>query len=112
MLGLSLLGGIVAAGIAFPAAIGLGLVANDASDSVGSVSTEVLDQPLPQTTIVTDNAGNTIAQLFVPDQNRRSVTSDEISPAMKAAIVAVEDRRFYQHQGVDWQGTVRAVVTN
>ncbi|QNG55919.1 penicillin-binding protein [Pseudonocardia petroleophila] len=112
LLGLSLLGGIVAAGIAFPAAIGLGLVANDASDSVGSVSTEVLDQPLPQTTIVTDNAGNTIAQLFVPDQNRRSVTSDEISPAMKAAIVAVEDRRFYQHQGVDWQGTVRAVVTN
>ncbi|MBW0114339.1 transglycosylase domain-containing protein [Pseudonocardia abyssalis] len=112
LLGLSLLGGIVAAGIAFPAAIGLGLVANDASDSVGSVSTDVLDQPLPQTTIVTDNAGNTIAQLFVPDQNRRSVTSDEISPAMKAAIVAVEDRRFYQHQGVDWQGTVRAVVTN
>ncbi|WP_226369839.1 penicillin-binding protein [Pseudonocardia oceani] len=112
LLGLSLLGGIVTAGIAFPAAIGLGLVANDASDSVGSVSTEVLDQPLPQTTIVTDSAGTTIAQLFVPDQNRRSVTSDEISPAMKAAIVAVEDRRFYQHQGVDWQGTVRAVVTN
>ncbi|MBW0115644.1 penicillin-binding protein [Pseudonocardia sp. KRD-169] len=112
LLGLCVLAGVVTAGIAFPAAIGLGLVANDASDSVGSVSTEVLDQPLPQTTIVTDNAGNTIAQLFVPDQNRRSVTSDEISPAMKAAIVAVEDRRFYQHQGVDWQGTVRAVVTN
>ncbi|GEC22808.1 transglycosylase [Pseudonocardia hydrocarbonoxydans] len=112
LLGLCVLAGIITAGAAFPAAIGLGLVANDASDSVGSVSTEVLDQPLPQTTIVTDNAGNTIAQLFVPDQNRRSVTSDEISPAMKAAIVAVEDRRFYQHQGVDWQGTVRAVVTN
>ncbi|WP_240157587.1 penicillin-binding protein [Pseudonocardia broussonetiae] len=112
LLGLCVLAGVVTAGIAFPAAIGLGLVANDASDSVGSVSTEVLDQPLPQTTIVTDNAGTTIAQLFVPDQNRRSVTSDEISPAMKAAIVAVEDRRFYQHQGVDWQGTVRAVVTN
>ena len=31
---------------------------------------------------------------------------------MKAAIVAVEDRRFYQHQGVDWQGTIRAVVAN
>ncbi|MBW0094142.1 penicillin-binding protein, partial [Pseudonocardia sp. KRD-188] len=112
LLGLCVLAGVVTAGIAFPAAIGLGLVSNDASDSVGSVSTDVLDQPLPQTTIVTDSAGTTIAQLFVPDQNRRSVTSDEISPAMKAAIVAVEDRRFYQHQGVDWQGTVRAVVTN
>ena len=31
---------------------------------------------------------------------------------MKAAIVAVEDRRFYQHQGVDWQGTIRAVIAN
>ena len=31
---------------------------------------------------------------------------------MKAAIVAIEDRRFYQHQGVDWQGTIRAVVAN
>ena len=28
---------------------------------------------------------------------------------MKAAIVAIEDRRFYQHQGFDWQGTIRAV---
>jgi membrane peptidoglycan carboxypeptidase len=31
---------------------------------------------------------------------------------MKAAIVAVEDRRFYEHQGVDWQGTMRAVIAN
>ncbi|MHA6781832.1 penicillin-binding protein [Pseudonocardia saturnea] len=112
LVALSLLGGVVVAGMVFPVALGFGLVANDASDSVGSVSTDVLARPLPQTTIVTDSAGATIAQIFEPDQNRRSVTSGEISPAMKAAIVAVEDRRFYQHQGVDWQGTVRAVVTN
>jgi membrane peptidoglycan carboxypeptidase len=31
---------------------------------------------------------------------------------MKAAIVAIEDRRFYQHSGVDWQGTFRALLTN
>ena len=31
---------------------------------------------------------------------------------MKAAIVAIEDRRFYQHNGVDWQGTIRALVAN
>jgi membrane peptidoglycan carboxypeptidase len=112
LVGLSLLGGVVVAGMVFPAALGFGLVANDASDSVGSVSTDVLARPLPQTTIVTDSAGATIAQIFEPDQNRRSVTSGEISPAMQAAIVAIEDRRFYQHQGVDWQGTARALVTN
>ena len=31
---------------------------------------------------------------------------------MKAAILAIEDRRFYEHQGVDWQGTIRAVIAN
>ena len=31
---------------------------------------------------------------------------------MKAAIIAIEDRRFYQHNGVDWQGTIRAVIAN
>lgn len=112
LLGLCLLAGVVAAGIAFPAAIGVGLVANDASDSVGSVSTDVLDQPLPQTSLVTDSAGAPIARFFDENQNRIKLTADEISPAMKAAIVAVEDRRFYQHQGVDWQGTARALVTN
>lgn len=114
LLGLSLLAGIVTAGIAYPAAIGIGLIANDASDSVGSVSTDVLDQPLPQTSVVTDSTGQPIARFFDPEleQNRRSVTSEEISPEMKAAIIAIEDRRFYQHQGVDWQGTARALVTN
>jgi membrane peptidoglycan carboxypeptidase len=112
LLGLCLLAGIVTAGIAFPVALGIGLVANDASDSVGSVSTDVLDKPLPQTSVVTDSAGAPIAYFFESNQNRDVVTADEISPAMKAAIVAVEDRRFYQHQGVDWQGTARALVTN
>ena len=34
------------------------------------------------------------------------------TPAMKAAIVATEDRRFYDHEGVDWQGTIRAMIAN
>lgn len=114
LLGLGLLAGIVAAGIAFPAAIGAGLIAKDASDSVGTVSGDVVDQPLPQTSVLVDSSGAPFARFFDPElaQNRISVTADEISPAMKAAMVAVEDRRFYQHQGVDWQGTARALVTN
>ena len=58
------------------------------------------------------SAGVPIARFFEPNQNRQAVTSDQISPAMKAAIVAIEDRRFYQHNGVDWQGTIRALVAN
>ena len=112
MLGLCLVAGVVVAGMTFPAAAGLGLVSNDAGDSVNSVSTDLVDGPLPQTTTVTDTAGTPIARFFEPNQNRQALTPDQISPAMKAAIVAIEDRRFYQHQGVDWQGTMRAVIAN
>ena len=74
--------------------------------------TDVVDGPLPLTTTVTDATGAPIARFFEPNQNRQAVTSDQISPAMKAAIIAIEDRRFYQHNGVDWQGTIRAVIAN
>ncbi|WP_296367032.1 MULTISPECIES: penicillin-binding protein [unclassified Pseudonocardia] len=112
LLGLSLVAGMLAAGISFPAAAGFGLVAGDAGDSVTTVSTDVVDGPLPVTTTVTDSSGVPIARFFDPNQNRQTVTSDQISSAMKAAIVATEDRRFYQHNGVDWQGTIRALVAN
>src|SRR5690349_12934909 len=88
------------------------MVSNDAGDTVTSVSTDVVDGPLPLTTTVTDVRGAPIARFFEPNQNRQAVPSDQISPAMKAAIIAIEDRRFYQHNGVDWQGTIRAVIAN
>ena len=43
------------------------------------------------------------------DEARIIVGSDEISPIMKQAIVAVEDRRFWEHRGVDLRGIFRAV---
>src|ERR687885_210679 len=43
---------------------------------------------------------------------RTPVSSDEIPQNIKNAIVAVEDRRFYEHQGVDFEGIVRAGVKN
>jgi len=112
LLGLCLVAGVIVAGMAFPVAAGFGLVSNDAGDSVNSVSTDLVDGPLPQASTVTDAAGNPIARFFEPNQNRQVLKPDQISPAMKAAIVAVEDRRFYEHQGVDWQGTMRAVIAN
>ncbi len=112
LLGLCVVAGVVTAGMAFPLAAGFGLVSNDAGDSVNSVSTDLVDGPLPQTSTVTDNAGSPIARFFDPNQNRQVLAPDQIAAEMKAAIIAVEDRRFYEHQGVDWQGTMRAVIAN
>lgn len=112
LLGLSLVAGVLVAGMAYPVAVVFGQVSSDASDSVNSVSADLVNGPLPQASTVTDSAGEPIAWFFEPNQNRRVLTPEQISPAMKAAIVAAEDRRFYSHQGVDWQGTLRAVAAN
>jgi len=42
-------------------------------------------------------------------ENRVLVSSDEIAPVMKQAIVSIEDKRFYEHRGVDIHGILRAV---
>lgn len=59
-------------------------------------------------TQVYDADGNLIAEFYL--QNRRSVTEDEVSPYVLEGTVAVEDERFYQHNGVDPQGVIRAAV--
>jgi penicillin-binding protein 1A len=43
------------------------------------------------------------------DESRVLVKSEEIAPIMKQAIVAVEDKRFYEHNGVDLRGIFRAL---
>jgi 1A family penicillin-binding protein len=51
-----------------------------------------------------------IANLYM--ENRQVVDLDGISPYLQHAIVAVEDERFYTHNGFDTVGIVRAFVTN
>jgi penicillin-binding protein 1A len=45
-------------------------------------------------------------------QNRQVVQMDQISPWMPKAVVAIEDRRFYEHGGVDYVGIVRAAIAD
>ena len=59
---------------------------------------------------ITDKDGVPIAYLF--DQNRFNTPPQAIADTMKAAIIAIEDRRFFEHNGVDWRGTARALMTN
>ncbi len=110
LLGLCLLAGVLVAGVTYPLAVGAGLAANQASDSLSGLSTELMAGSLPQTTTITDSRGTPIAHLFA--QDRELVTADQVAPAMVAALIAVEDRRFFEHGGVDWAGTMRAVLAN
>jgi penicillin-binding protein 1A len=55
------------------------------------------------------NDDHTILATLRGSQSRILVTSSEIAPVMEQAIVAVEDKRFYQHHGVDLRGIARAI---
>lgn len=102
--------GVVTAGAVFPLAGAAGLASNKMADSLAGTSADLIKGDLPSISTVTDSAGEPIAWLY--DQQRVLVPSEEISQNMKLAIIAIEDRRFADHQGVDWRGTVRAFLTN
>jgi len=51
----------------------------------------------------------TVLAVLRGDESRVLVGSADIAPIMKQAIVAVEDRRFWEHRGVDLRGILRAV---
>ncbi|MBV8065247.1 MAG: PBP1A family penicillin-binding protein [Actinobacteria bacterium] len=53
--------------------------------------------------------GHTILSVLRGSESRVLVQSDQISPWMKQAIVATEDKRFYQHRAVDIRGLARAL---
>ncbi|AIJ22980.1 transglycosylase domain-containing protein [Amycolatopsis methanolica] len=100
--------GILVAGVVAPVALGAGVLSNQVADAVDGISATLANSEQPLVTTVTDRDGTPIATLF--DQYRLPVTADEIAPAMKAAIVSIEDRRFYDEGGVDVKGMVRAVL--
>jgi penicillin-binding protein 1A len=55
------------------------------------------------------NDDHTILATVRGSESRILIDTDQISPIMQQAIVAVEDRRFYEHHGVDLRGIARAV---
>ncbi len=109
-IGLCLVAGILVAGILFPAVGAAGLASNQASDTVNSVSSDLVQSQVPLVSTITDKDGVPIAYVF--DQNRFNTPPQAIADTMKAAIISIEDRRFFEHNGVDWRGTARAVTTN
>jgi len=57
------------------------------------------------------NDGSLIAT-FHGEENRELVSLDQIPRNLKNAVIAIEDERFYQHQGFDLEGIIRSLVIN
>ncbi|MDD4802612.1 MAG: PBP1A family penicillin-binding protein [Syntrophomonas sp.] len=65
---------------------------------------------IPEASIVYDVNGKTVQGLA--EQNQVNVNLEEISPYFLNAVIAVEDKRFYKHYGIDYYGLLRAAILN
>ncbi|WP_086829677.1 penicillin-binding protein [Allokutzneria sp. NRRL B-24872] len=110
LLALCVLTGVLLAAVLFPGVGALGMVAVRAGDTVDSTATELVAKDPPLLTTMQDTTGKPLAHLY--DQYRVLVPAEKIAVTMKAAIVAIEDQRFYEHEGVDLVAIGRALVTN
>ena len=59
--------------------------------------------------VVLDRNGNELTDLS-KEQQRKIITLDEMSDYLPKAYVAIEDKRFYDHSGVDWRRTSGAIL--
>lgn len=66
--------------------------------------------PTGFSTFVYDIEGNQTAKLVSTDSNRIPVTIDMVPKNLQNAFVAIEDSRFYEHNGIDIKGIIRAGV--
>jgi membrane peptidoglycan carboxypeptidase len=109
-LGVSLLAGVLAAGLAIPFAGLAGFGTKKTSETFEQLPQELQVQPLPVRSRIVDANNKTIAFLYY--ENRIQVPLSKISPIMRKAIIAIEDDRFYQHGALDAKGTMRALIRN
>ncbi|MDO5740657.1 MAG: transglycosylase domain-containing protein, partial [Ornithinimicrobium sp.] len=109
-LAVSLLMGIIGAGLLAPMVGAAGLAAREGVGMFDSLPGDLEQNPLAQQSRILAADGTILAT--PAKQNRIIVDSKDISPWMKKAQVAIEDERFYDHGGMDLQALARAVVSN
>ena len=90
-------------------AAGIGIYVKKVIDNTPEVTAKDI-MPQGYTTNIVDSNGTLLEQLKDSDSNRVYKKYDEISPYMGKAFVAIEDERFYKHNGIDIQGIIRAGV--
>ena len=65
---------------------------------------------LPGLTTVLDLKGKAYAELFEPDHRRHWVPLSDVPEPVQQAFIAAEDKRFFQHKGVDERSVIRAFI--
>lgn len=110
LLGVSAVAGLLVAGVLLPIVGGIGLAARTGANDWESLPAELSEQPLPQVSRILAADGSTLATFYY--ENRVPVRLAQVPRIMQKAIIAIEDARFYEHNGVDIKGSLRALFRN
>jgi membrane peptidoglycan carboxypeptidase len=108
--GLSVLTGVLLAGLALPFTGSAALSVKAVSDHFEDLPDDFQSPALPQRTNILAADGSVIAQTWGTYGNRVVVPMAQINPNMPHALVAIEDQRYYEHGGIDITGTIRALL--
>jgi len=106
-----LISGVIVAAVTYPLAAVGGLGAKSGFDWYQALPSDLTVQPPAQTTYVYANDGKTLLTSFY-EEHRKYTPITDMSENIQHAIVASEDARFYEHNGVDVKGIARAFVAN
>lgn len=106
---LSMLIGVLAAGLAIPAVGALGTTVNSSVTLFNELPEDLAQGQINQQSKILDASGKVIATPY--SENRIIVPLDQVAPIMQKAQVAIEDSRFYEHGGVDLRGLTRALAS-
>jgi membrane peptidoglycan carboxypeptidase len=99
-------------GLAFlPLTSAFGGLAKVGSETVLDLPDELVLPPAPESSTLYASDGTTVIATF-GDQYRVQLEYDQIPASVIEALVATEDSNFFEHNGVDPEGVMRALVTN
>ncbi len=104
----SVLGGVLTAGLFVPAAGLTAELARTSATMVEQLPQDLETPPQAEGSTVLMKDGTVLTNFY--DENRVYVPLDEIAQVMQDAQLAIEDSRFYEHGAMDLRGTMRAVV--
>src|SRR3954449_8764245 len=106
----SAIAGILMAGMLLPIVGGIGLIARAGANDFENLPSVLKESPLPQVSRILAADGSTIATFYAED--RVAAPLSQVPDVMQKALIAIEDVRFYEHHGVDFKGSLRALLHN
>lgn len=110
LVAVALLGGVLLAAFFLPAVSASSAVAEDGVALFDSYPSELEVEPLNEASRIEASDGTLLATFYT--ENRIMVPLEEISPNIQHAVIAIEDKRFYEHGGIDPKGMARALASN